>query len=439
MIDLQDIDNEITKLIKKKSEGNTVLELKKLEQKYKEITKAIEISKEALEDYFNEKKDFDKKLLENENKLSSIEMKLQDTKLNPSELQNYNLQKSNVQVLIEDVFKSIDLLNNYNKDGLIEIEKFQNELSSLKPKLVEISKMLQIEWKDIDSNMTKHDQEKSNLINSFPDEIKFFKYEYWREEFRKQVDLPSSSSWRQIVYTAGRYLLIDPTGGLLTSTDGDTWVPSSAGSVPLINSNAWTLVGTNGRFITSGGSDVAGFPSFGSAVTANNRNAYWTNGKIANLPEEPAEKRYYSFSSGIDQTSTTTADVNLNVPEDVRNSMSSTRKTILTQEDANGYFNGRLTNAGNLLLGVQDAGGVWAAGTIGKALEDISTTPGDKGDGWTGGSYDDTTGKVTFTSDDGLGFSTDDLRGEDGNLTDGKLKAYCYRNDVTNVTTAYGI
>jgi predicted nucleic acid-binding Zn-ribbon protein len=173
LIDLQDIDNEITKLIKKKSEGDIVLELKKLEQKYKEITKAIEISKEAMEDYFNEKKVFDKKLLENENKLSSIEMKLQDTKLNASELQNYNLQKSNVQVLIKDVFKSIVLLNNNNKDGLLEIEKFQNELSSLKPKLVEISKKLQIEWKDIDSNMTKHEQEKSNLISSFPDEIKF--------------------------------------------------------------------------------------------------------------------------------------------------------------------------------------------------------------------------------------------------------------------------
>lgn len=173
LIDLQDIDNEITKLIKKKSEGDTVLELKKLEQKYKEITKAIEISKEAMEDYFNEKKDFDKKLLENENKLLSIEMKLQDTKLNASELQNYTLQKSNVQVLIEDTFKSIDLLNSNYKDGLIEIERFQNELTSLKPKLVQISKMLQTEWRDIDSSMSKHEQEKSNLISSFPDEIKF--------------------------------------------------------------------------------------------------------------------------------------------------------------------------------------------------------------------------------------------------------------------------
>lgn len=173
LIDLQDIDNEITKLIKKKSEGDTVLELKELEQKYKEITKAIEISKEAMGDYFNEKKDFDKKLLENKNKLLSIEMKLQDTKLNASELQNYTLQKSNVQVLIEDTFKSIDLLNSNNKDGLIEIERFQNELTSLKPKLVQISKMLQTEWRDIDSSMSKREQEKSNLISSFPDEIKF--------------------------------------------------------------------------------------------------------------------------------------------------------------------------------------------------------------------------------------------------------------------------
>ena len=72
LIDLQDIDNEITKLITKKSESKTVLELKKLEQKYKELSKAIEISKESMEDYFSDKKDFDKKLLENENKLSSM-------------------------------------------------------------------------------------------------------------------------------------------------------------------------------------------------------------------------------------------------------------------------------------------------------------------------------------------------------------------------------
>ena len=39
---------------------------------------------------------------------------------------------------------------------------------------------------------------------------------------------------------------------------------------------------------------------------------------------------------------------------------------------------------------------------------------GADGQGWTGGSYDAGTGIVTFTSDDGLGFSTGDLRGADG-------------------------
>ena len=40
--------------------------------------------------------------------------------------------------------------------------------------------------------------------------------------------------------------------------------------------------------------------------------------------------------------------------------------------------------------------------------------PGADGKGWTGGSYDSGTGVVTFTSDDGLGFNTGDLRGADG-------------------------
>lgn len=44
---------------------------------------------------------------------------------------------------------------------------------------------------------------------------------------------------------------------------------------------------------------------------------------------------------------------------------------------------------------------------------------GEKGDGWTGGSYDQSTGIVTFLSNDGLGFATGDLRGEKGDKGDG--------------------
>jgi hypothetical protein len=42
--------------------------------------------------------------------------------------------------------------------------------------------------------------------------------------------------------------------------------------------------------------------------------------------------------------------------------------------------------------------------------------PGDDGKGWTGGTYAIATGKVTFASDDGLGFTTDDLRGADADV-----------------------
>ncbi|MDP2528102.1 hypothetical protein Q8W31_18625, partial [Maribacter dokdonensis] len=41
-------------------------------------------------------------------------------------------------------------------------------------------------------------------------------------------------------------------------------------------------------------------------------------------------------------------------------------------------------------------------------------TNGADGDGFTGGNYNASTGVVTFTSDDGLGFTTGDLRGADG-------------------------
>jgi len=40
------------------------------------------------------------------------------------------------------------------------------------------------------------------------------------------------------------------------------------------------------------------------------------------------------------------------------------------------------------------------------------------GKGFTGGVYDPTSGKVTFASDDGIGFSTDDIRGEKGDKGD---------------------
>tara|TARA_E500000331_G_scaffold357214_1_gene418077 strand:- start:1810 stop:2517 length:708 start_codon:yes stop_codon:yes gene_type:complete len=174
LIDLQDLDNEIAKLITKKSEGETVVELKNLEKKYKNTKQTIEILKDSMGEYYTERKDFDKKLLESENKLSSIEIKLKDTKLNASELQNYNIQKSNVQNVIQEIFQSLDILNHNNKDDLTKIEEIKIELDTLKSKLIENSQKLQNEWKEIDNKLSKHEQEKLYLINTFPDKIKIF-------------------------------------------------------------------------------------------------------------------------------------------------------------------------------------------------------------------------------------------------------------------------
>jgi hypothetical protein len=63
-------------------------------------------------------------------------------------------------------------------------------------------------------------------------------------------------------------------------------------------------------------------------------------------------------------------------------------------------------------------------------------TPGKDGKGWTGGSYAEGTGRVTFTSDDGLGFSTGDLRGSNGQAgTDGKGFTGGTYNATTGVVT----
>lgn len=49
-----------------------------------------------------------------------------------------------------------------------------------------------------------------------------------------------------------------------------------------------------------------------------------------------------------------------------------------------------------------------------QGIQGIQGPAGNDGLGFTGGSYDAATGIVEFTSDDGLGFSTQDLRGADG-------------------------
>lgn len=59
---------------------------------------------------------------------------------------------------------------------------------------------------------------------------------------------------------------------------------------------------------------------------------------------------------------------------------------------------------------------------------------GPKGDGWKadGTGYDANTGIVTFASDDGLGFSTSDIRGSDGSITLESAVPVAFKTDCTD-------
>lgn len=231
----------------------------------------------------------------------------------------------------------------------------------------------------------------------------------------KTGDLPVTEYWQRLCDDGGSVTAMCPTAGKNTvltcetyseadfNANGLTWIKTGDGIFKgsLNNRGYKGLAGTNGRTIAS----MVGVPE-GSQST------------------DYSVKYYYSVAGENRDLGVFTDDVQLINAVGIRSVIDTS--DLKTQEDANQYFDGRLDNAGNLPLGAKDAGGVWATGTIGKALEDISKAEGPAGDdgkGWTGGSYDGGTGIVTFTSDDGLGFTTGDLRGSNGtngtNGTDG--------------------
>ena len=171
LIDLQDLDNEIFKLIDEKSKGESVNILKDLEKKYHENNSLLIKKKDELKGYFEEKKILDKQIFENENKLKNILEKLQNPKLDAGELQNFNLQKSSVENNIIDLNVSIEKLNDLNAEELLNYSKVENSLEELKPNIIEYAKKIQSEWKDLDSNINELEIKKSNLLSTFPKDI----------------------------------------------------------------------------------------------------------------------------------------------------------------------------------------------------------------------------------------------------------------------------
>jgi len=170
LIELQELDNEIFKLISQKSEGETVKKLKSLEVDFNNLQKKKHNFEENLQLYFDTKDHIEKNIIESQLKIDTINEKL-GSNLDASELQNYNLQKQNFEKNLLEYEKSLTELNEENKDELDTINETNQSLEELKPDLINLSRSLQIEWKDIDENIGKYENEKKLMLSSFPKEI----------------------------------------------------------------------------------------------------------------------------------------------------------------------------------------------------------------------------------------------------------------------------
>ena len=167
LIELQELDNEIFKLISEKSEGTTVKELKTYETEFKKLQSDKQNIENELKLYFDAKNHIEKSISESQLKIDTIDEKL-NTNLDASELQNYNLQKQNFEKNLLDYEKSLNELNEENSDELERINKIDQSLEDLKPTLLSLSKTLQNEWRDIDLKIGKYEEEKKLLLSSFP-------------------------------------------------------------------------------------------------------------------------------------------------------------------------------------------------------------------------------------------------------------------------------
>ena len=170
LIELQDLDNKIFKLISEKSEGVTVKELKTHEIEFKTLQSKKQNIENELQLYFDAKNHIEKSILESQLKIETINEKL-NTNLDASELQNYNLQKQNFEKNLLDYEKSLNELKEENAEELDNINQIDRSLKSLKPNLLSLSKTLQNEWRDIDQKIGKYEDEKKLLLSRFPKEI----------------------------------------------------------------------------------------------------------------------------------------------------------------------------------------------------------------------------------------------------------------------------
>ena len=172
LVELQDLDNKIYKLIDSKSNGENVINLKSLELNYKELSEKITENKKELSEFFLKKEDNEKKIISLELQIKEIEKKLSGDTLDPSETLNYSNQKESLKIQIDKLKLEVEELKEQNGDKLQIMKERENSLEDIKNQLINLSKIVKNEWDKIDKQIPDLEKEKLEFISTFPDELK---------------------------------------------------------------------------------------------------------------------------------------------------------------------------------------------------------------------------------------------------------------------------
>ena len=172
LVELQDLDNKIYKLIDSKSNGENVINLKSLELNYKELSEKITENKEELSEFFLKKEDNEKKIISLGLQIKEIEKKLSGDTLDPSETLNYSNQKESLKIQIDKLKLELEELKEQNGDQLQVMNDWENSLEDIKNQLINLSKIVKNEWDKIDKQIPDLEKEKLEFISTFPDELK---------------------------------------------------------------------------------------------------------------------------------------------------------------------------------------------------------------------------------------------------------------------------
>ena len=172
LVELQDLDNKIYKLIDSKSNSENVLNLKTLELSYKKLLEKINEDKKELSGFFLKKEDNEKKIISLELQIKEIEKKLSGDSLDPSETLNYSNQKESLKIQIDNFKLEVRELKDQNSDQLQVMNDRENLLEDIKSELIILSKIVKNEWDKIDKQIPDLEKEKLEFISTFPDELK---------------------------------------------------------------------------------------------------------------------------------------------------------------------------------------------------------------------------------------------------------------------------